>query len=500
MPSALSHDPSITTPSASTDNAIVIFDGTGGTGFGNSTIVVDSGGNGRIGIATDTNLITFTNETVTVAGAVTASGVVTGATLVGTLTTAAQTNITSLSTLTALQVDNINLNGNTLTATSGAVNITPAAGSAIVLDGAVNVDAGVVTGVTSFTVDNINIDGNTISSTAGTDLLITPLGGQQLILDGLIVIDNGVVTGATSITSTEFHGGGGNLTGISGGIASVQADSTPELGGPLDVVTHDIVSTSNRDIDITPHGTGATVLSGEVKGSRAFVSLMTDLIEGGTHKSLFVLGNHGYASGVHNAYYGWGKEFQLYMSGSGSRTLMSQQAGFRGKGWYIESGAADQRYTALYAGGQVMAVNDDWTIIMRYFSNQGHTWGFGLVSNPQNYRPHNTASFNHIGIFGESGSSKPKLCTNASSNANQTVFTGTYSFAVEHVAKVTITEGGRYVKGYIDGILVGTHDANITNDRVPQGAENMFLYINISSYDSNARTLHISDFIAYTEV
>ena len=57
-----------------------------------------------------------------------------------------------------------------------------------------------------------------------------------------------------------------------------------------------------------------------------------------------------------------------------------------------------------------------------------------------------------------------------------------------------------YVKWYIDGILVGTHDANVTNYRVPQGAENMFLYINVSSYDSNVRTLHISDFIAYTEV
>jgi len=169
MPSALSHDPAITVPGASTDNAVVIFDGTGGTGFGNSTIVVDSGGNGRIGLATDTNLITLTNETVTVAGAVTASGVVTGATLVGTLTTAAQTNVTSLSTLTALQVDNINING------------------------------------------------NIISSTAGTDLFITPLGGQQLILDGTIIIDAGAVTGATSITSTEFVGGGVGLTALVAG-------------------------------------------------------------------------------------------------------------------------------------------------------------------------------------------------------------------------------------------------------------------------------------------
>ena len=33
-------------------------------------------------------------------------------------------------------------------------------------------------------------------------------------------------------------------------------DSSPQLAGDLDVVTYDIVSTSNRDIDIIPNGTG----------------------------------------------------------------------------------------------------------------------------------------------------------------------------------------------------------------------------------------------------
>jgi len=41
-----------------------------------------------------------------------------------------------------------------------------------------------------------------------------------------------------------------------GAIASVAGDTSPQLGGDLDVVTYDIVSTSNRDIDIIPHGTG----------------------------------------------------------------------------------------------------------------------------------------------------------------------------------------------------------------------------------------------------
>ena len=188
--------------------------------------------------------------------------------LTGTIQTAAQGNITSLGTLTALQVDNLNINGNTISSTAGTdLNITPLSGQQIVLDGTIIIDAGVVTGATSITstsfvgaltgnasgtsatvtgaaqtaitsvgtltalqVDNININGNTISSTAGTDLNITPLTGQQIVLDGAIVIDAGVVTGATSITSTAFVG---DVTGdISGnaGTATVLATART-IGG-----------------------------------------------------------------------------------------------------------------------------------------------------------------------------------------------------------------------------------------------------------------------------
>jgi hypothetical protein len=41
-----------------------------------------------------------------------------------------------------------------------------------------------------------------------------------------------------------------------GGFSSLADDSSPQLGGDLDVVTYDIVSTANRDIDIIPNGTG----------------------------------------------------------------------------------------------------------------------------------------------------------------------------------------------------------------------------------------------------
>tara|TARA_R110000824_G_scaffold294740_3_gene483130 strand:- start:5981 stop:7531 length:1551 start_codon:yes stop_codon:yes gene_type:complete len=56
------------------------------------------------------------------------SGNATTATTAGTVTTAAQTNITSLGTLTNLQVDNVNINTNTINCTTGDLTITAAGG------------------------------------------------------------------------------------------------------------------------------------------------------------------------------------------------------------------------------------------------------------------------------------------------------------------------------------------------------------------------------------
>tara|TARA_R100001463_G_scaffold90605_1_gene145283 strand:+ start:2042 stop:3157 length:1116 start_codon:yes stop_codon:yes gene_type:complete len=48
----------------------------------------------------------------------------------------------------------------------------------------------------------------------------------------------------------------------SGGIASVLADTTPQLGGSLDVNGQAIVSASNGNIAITPNGSGKIILDG----------------------------------------------------------------------------------------------------------------------------------------------------------------------------------------------------------------------------------------------
>ena len=67
----------------------------------------------------------------------------------------------------------------------------------------------------------------------------------------------------TSIPAANLTGSlpaisGANLTGINTDLA---ADTTPQLGGNLDVQTHSIVSTSNQDITLTPDGTGNVVIN-----------------------------------------------------------------------------------------------------------------------------------------------------------------------------------------------------------------------------------------------
>jgi len=121
-----------------------------------------------------------------------------------TLTTAAQPNITSVGTLTTLTVDNLGINGNTITANSGALNLTPASGSAIVLDGTINVDAGVVTGATSITSTAFvgGLTGNVTGNASGTALTVTQAAQSAITSVGTLTglqVDGGVTVNGAHI-------------------------------------------------------------------------------------------------------------------------------------------------------------------------------------------------------------------------------------------------------------------------------------------------------------
>ncbi len=65
----------------------------------------------------------------------------------------------------------------------------------------------------------------------------------------------------------EFSATGNAGTDGAGDMSDVVDDTSPQLGGDLDVQTNSIVSTSNRNIAITPNGTGDVIIGGGMNSS-----------------------------------------------------------------------------------------------------------------------------------------------------------------------------------------------------------------------------------------
>ena len=83
--------------------------------------------------------------------------------------------------------------------------------------------------LTTLTVDDITINGNTISSSGASTLAITPTAGQVITFDGTVTLDAGVIAGATSITSTSFVGAlTGNADTVT--VANEATDTTCFIG------------------------------------------------------------------------------------------------------------------------------------------------------------------------------------------------------------------------------------------------------------------------------
>jgi len=103
---------------------------------------------------------------------------------------------------------------------------------------------------------DLDINGNDIISTSNAAINITPNGSGAIVLDGL------TWPTADGTTNTFLRtDGSGSLSWVSA-LADVAADTTPQLGGNLDVNGSSIVSASNGNIAITPNGSGKVILDG----------------------------------------------------------------------------------------------------------------------------------------------------------------------------------------------------------------------------------------------
>ena len=239
-----------------------------GTTFGSLTnsggeLVIKSG-------STPTAAITLSGANATVEGNLTVDG---NFDVTGTLdfSDSAITNVGSI------QLDSIagDADSNTSITFSGSDVITMATGgtTALTIDASQNVT---VAGDLTVTGDDITMGTNTA--------------GNLLVADGTNF--NSIAVGSLSEISTvanddvllavDTSGGGlkkitrSTLTAglVSGSeISNVVEDSTPQLGGDLDVNGNGLVSTSNGNIAITPNGSGVVRLDGNVDIQSGIIDL-----------------------------------------------------------------------------------------------------------------------------------------------------------------------------------------------------------------------------------
>lgn len=197
----------------------------GGTTYGSLT---NTSGNLIIKSGT-TTAITFSGADATIAGDLTISGddLTMGTNTAGHMLVGDGTNYNPVA-----------ISGDVTMASSGAVTIASGAVEGSMLD------ASVITGQTQeTTIDTTN--------------------------DLVLFYDNS----ATALRKVPVT----NLVSAAGGLTDVVSDTSPQLGGDLDVNGNDIVSVSNGDINILPNGSGKVIIDGN--GSSGGVSITDGLID-----------------------------------------------------------------------------------------------------------------------------------------------------------------------------------------------------------------------------
>ena len=196
----------------------------------------------------------------------------------------------------------LSINGTAITSTAAELNIldgvTSTATELNILDGVTSTTAelNILDGVTS-TAGEINLlDGSTAGTVVNSKAVVYGSSGEvkgttfqtATNTSGNLLIANGTAFASTAVgdlseissvasddvlLAIDTSGGGlkkiTRSTLVSGlatstGLSNIVEDTTPQLGGSLDVNGQDIVSVSNGNITITPNGTGLVRLDGNV--------------------------------------------------------------------------------------------------------------------------------------------------------------------------------------------------------------------------------------------
>ncbi len=190
----------------------------------------------------NSNDITGTGN-INITGTITSSGTITG-----TLATAIQTNITRLGNLDYLNVDNISINGNIISQSGGTdLKIMADTGQHIELDNRIRIQLGTVTGVESIQIDEVTITANNITTnTSNADLVLVPNGTGVVAVNSEINMNSNKIVNVTDPTGAQDAATKAYVDATVGATNELLEDTTPQLGGNLDMNGNDIITGENR--------------------------------------------------------------------------------------------------------------------------------------------------------------------------------------------------------------------------------------------------------------
>ena len=135
-----------------------------------------------------------------------------------------------------------------------------ASGHILIHDGSNSFDNKAISGdITLASTGAVTIANNAVETAMVNENVVS---GQTAISSGDVNITNDTLLLHDADASALKKVTVTNLISSAGGLTEVVADTSPQLGGNLDMNGNDIVTTSNADIDLAPNGTGKVVVKG----------------------------------------------------------------------------------------------------------------------------------------------------------------------------------------------------------------------------------------------